>query len=98
MEMALSKEEDEKEKTSIIMSYPFWKLYVGQRFDLYIDSDVSLSKEEKEYLSEKVKKENTHLYLILENENKIINWFIDKWKDNLYSLYIIESILKDKLL
>ena len=100
MDLFLENPEDEGDKNNIVRSYPFWKLYKGQPFDLCISSNLELCQEEKDFLFNTVKKENTHLYLIISNENEIINWYMDNWKGNIYSLVFLskdETLLKNVL-
>ena len=95
MDLFLENPEDEGDKNNIVRSYPFWKLYKGQPFDLCISSNLDLCQEEKDFLFNTVQKGNTHLYLIISNENEIINWYLDNWKGNIYSLVFLS---KDKTL
>ena len=100
MDLFLENPEDEGDKNNIVRSYPFWKLYKGQPFDLCISSNLDLCQEEKDFLFDTVKKENTHLYLIISNENEIINWYMDNWKENIYSIVFLshdKTLLKNIL-
>ena len=100
MDLFLENPEDEGDKNNIVRSYPFWKLYKGQPFDLCISSNLDLCQEEKDFLFNTVQKENTHLYLIISNENEIINWYMDNWKGNIYSLVFLSkdnTLLKNVL-
>ena len=100
MDLFLENPEDGDDKNNIVRSYPFWKLYKGQPFDFCISSNLDLCQEEKDFLYNTVKKENTHLYLIISNENEIINWYVDNWKGNIYSLVFLsknQTLLKNIL-
>ena len=72
----------------------------GKNIHLHVKSNLILSEDCEKMLFEKVKPDNIFLYLIIKNENKIVNRFLEEWISKIYSLELqhIDNNLFKKVL
>ena len=92
MELVLEKPEEEPNGDILVNTFKAWNVNTKKNLHLYINSNLILSKNVEKFLFEKVKPSKTFLYLIIEQENRIINKFIKEFKGNIYSLTILPEI------
>ena len=98
MYLFLENEEDEENGDNSVDAFRTWGIYKKfniYKLALYIDSNLTLTKQKENFLFQTVKPEKTFLYLIIKQENKIINKFLNTWKGHVYSL-IFSKDLEDQ--
>ena len=79
----------------ILMNFSEYNYIINKNFYLTIYSDLKLSKEAEQFFYETIKKEETYLYIQINNKNDFIDKLIDNWKGYIYSITFLENIDKD---